>query len=50
MVSNCEFLDERENIEIVWEEVFLFFGIAGRSNGRGRGWRVWIGVVHIEKV
>jgi hypothetical protein len=50
MVSNCEFLDERENVEVIWEEVFLFFGIAGGSNGRGRGWRVWIVVIHIEKV
>jgi hypothetical protein len=35
MVPDREFLDKRENVEVVWEEVLFFFGIAGRSNGRG---------------
>jgi hypothetical protein len=35
VVSNCEFLDKWEDVEIVWEKVFFFFGIAGRSNRRG---------------
>jgi hypothetical protein len=35
VVSNCEFLDEREDIEVVWEEVFFLFRIAGGSDRRG---------------
>jgi len=35
VVSNCEFLDERENVEIVWKQVFFFFGVARRGNRRG---------------
>jgi hypothetical protein len=35
VVSDGKFLDERENIEVVWEEVFLFFRITGGSNWRG---------------
>lgn len=50
VVSDCEFLDKREDIEIIWEEIFFFLGIARGSNGRGRGWRVWVVVVNIEKM
>jgi len=36
VVSDSKLLDERENVEVVWEEVFFFFGIAGGGRG-GRG-------------
>ena len=49
VVPNREFLDKRENVEVVWEEILFFFGIAGRGNGRGRR-RVWVVVVNIEEV
>ena len=35
VVTDGELLDEREDVEVVWEEVFFFFGVAGGGNRRG---------------
>tara|TARA_R110002060_G_scaffold22691_4_gene30799 strand:- start:146 stop:253 length:108 start_codon:yes stop_codon:yes gene_type:complete len=32
-MSDGEFFDKREDVEVVWEKVFFFLGIA--SGGRG---------------
>lgn len=38
VVSDRELFDQRENVEVVWEQVLFLFGIASRG-GAGRGSR-----------